>query len=145
MHLQAFTHCQSGSRRCATSNATARPEASDILQRRAVLTSMAGAWGVTAWQPALADECKLASTSIGLQYCDLTEGDGEPAQKGTLIRAHYAGKLQSNGKQFDSSYDRNRPLTFKVGANEVIKGKSPRCIFCAMYTICSIVLDALNA
>jgi FKBP-type peptidyl-prolyl cis-trans isomerase len=37
-------------------------------------------------------------------------------------RAHYAGKLESNGQQFDSSYDRGRPLTFKVGAGEVIKG-----------------------
>jgi peptidylprolyl isomerase len=39
-----------------------------------------------------------------------------------IRRAHYVGKLQSNGVQFDSSYDRGRPLTFKVGAGQVIKG-----------------------
>jgi peptidylprolyl isomerase len=39
-----------------------------------------------------------------------------------ICRAHYAGRLESSGKQFDSSYDRGRPLTFKVGSGEVIKG-----------------------
>jgi peptidylprolyl isomerase len=45
-----------------------------------------------------------------------------PTLRLALRRAHYAGRLQSNGVQFDSSYDRGRPLTFKVGAGQVIKG-----------------------
>ncbi|KAL3609669.1 hypothetical protein D5086_000689, partial [Populus alba] len=35
--------------------------------------------------------------------------------------AHYVGKLES-GKIFDSSYNRGKPLTFRVGVGEVIKG-----------------------
>lgn len=34
------------------------------------------------------------------------------------FQAHYVGRLE-NGKIFDSSYDRGRPLTFRVGVGEV--------------------------
>lgn len=34
-------------------------------------------------------------------------------------QAHYVGKLE-NGKVFDSSYNRGKPLTFRVGVGEVI-------------------------
>ena len=39
-----------------------------------------------------------------------------------LRRCHYTGRLTSNGRVFDSSYERRRPLSFKVGAREVIQG-----------------------
>ncbi|CAI9277368.1 unnamed protein product [Lactuca saligna] len=42
-------------------------------------------------------------------------------KKGQLIKAHYVGKLE-NGKVFDSSYNRGKPLTFRIGVGEVIKG-----------------------
>ena len=51
-----------------------------------------------------------------------TEGNGAVVQAGQKIKAHYAGKLQSNGTKFDSSYDRGQPLEFVVGAGQVIKG-----------------------
>eukprot|EP00268_Persea_americana_P044789 TRINITY_DN45321_c0_g1_i5.p1 TRINITY_DN45321_c0_g1~~TRINITY_DN45321_c0_g1_i5.p1 ORF type:complete len:170 (-),score=36.12 TRINITY_DN45321_c0_g1_i5:726-1235(-) len=38
-----------------------------------------------------------------------------------LPKAHYVGMLE-NGKVFDSSYSRGKPLTFRVGVGEVIKG-----------------------
>ena len=33
------------------------------------------------------------------------------------IRCHYRGRLASNNAVFDSSYDRGRPLSFKVLAH----------------------------
>lgn len=42
--------------------------------------------------------------------------------KGDTVHMHYKGTLQSDGSEFDSSYKRNAPLTFKVGTGQVIKG-----------------------
>ncbi|XP_028230983.1 peptidyl-prolyl cis-trans isomerase FKBP13, chloroplastic-like [Glycine soja] len=39
----------------------------------------------------------------------------------TCFQAHYVGRLE-NGKVFDSSYNRGKPLCFRVGVGEVIKG-----------------------
>lgn len=44
------------------------------------------------------------------------------SQKGDKLSMMYKGTLQSDGSQFDSSYDRGQPFTFKIGAGRVIKG-----------------------
>jgi hypothetical protein len=40
-----------------------------------------------------------------------------PARPPARRRAHYSGKLASNGAVFDSSYERGRPLSFNVRAS----------------------------
>ncbi|XP_013457405.2 peptidyl-prolyl cis-trans isomerase FKBP13, chloroplastic [Medicago truncatula] len=65
--------------------------------------------------------CQLTVAPSGLSYCDKVVGYGPQAVKGQLIKAHYVGRLE-NGKVFDSSYNRGKPLTFRVGVGEVIKG-----------------------
>lgn len=41
---------------------------------------------------------------------------------GDNVSMHYRGTLQADGSEFDSSYKRNTPLSFKLGAGRVIKG-----------------------
>ncbi|XVE75340.1 hypothetical protein DITRI_Ditri12bG0086500 [Diplodiscus trichospermus] len=65
--------------------------------------------------------CEFTVSPSGLAFCDKVVGKGPEAVKGQLIKAHYVGRLES-GKVFDSSYNRGKPLTFRVGVGEVIKG-----------------------
>jgi len=58
----------------------------------------------------------------GLKYKDEVVGSGPAPAKGARIKAHYTGRLVSNGQKFDSSYDRGQPLAFQVGVGMVIKG-----------------------
>jgi FKBP-type peptidyl-prolyl cis-trans isomerase len=62
---------------------------------------------------------KIKTTASGLQYEVITEGTGLKPKDTSNVTVHYKGTL-INGKQFDSSYDRNEPATF--GLNQVIKG-----------------------
>ena len=61
------------------------------------------------------------TTDSGLKYEELVEGDGATPQKGQNVTVHYTGTLE-NGSKFDSSRDRNRPFSFKIGVGQVIKG-----------------------
>ncbi len=56
-----------------------------------------------------------------LKIEDLKVGSGAQAVGGKKITVNYKGTL-ADGKQFDSSYDRGEPLTFTLGAGEVIEG-----------------------
>ena len=52
----------------------------------------------------------------------IREGSGEEAVKlGDIVSVNYAGTL-ADGTEFDSSYKRNEPIIFTVGANELISG-----------------------
>ncbi|MBR8829330.1 MAG: FKBP-type peptidyl-prolyl cis-trans isomerase [Gomphosphaeria aponina SAG 52.96 = DSM 107014] len=61
------------------------------------------------------------TTASGLQYLDLTEGDGASPSKGQTVTVHYTGTLE-DGTKFDSSRDRQSPFSFKIGVGQVIKG-----------------------
>ncbi|MBD3750749.1 MAG: FKBP-type peptidyl-prolyl cis-trans isomerase [Sphingobacteriales bacterium] len=55
----------------------------------------------------------------GLQYEILNPGNGPKPTANDRVTVHYKGTL-IDGKQFDSSYDRNEPLTIEL--NNVIPG-----------------------
>ncbi|EAT37524.1 AAEL010491-PB [Aedes aegypti] len=58
----------------------------------------------------------------GVQKQILQEGTGdETPSNGCTVSLHYTGTLDSDGKQFDSSRDRNEPFEFKLGQGSVIK------------------------
>ncbi len=56
-----------------------------------------------------------------LKIEDITVGTGAEAVSGKKVTVNYLGTL-TNGKKFDSSYDRGTPFTFSLGAGQVIKG-----------------------
>ena len=60
-------------------------------------------------------------TPSGLKYTDLRVGEGDEAGSGKIVEVHYVGWLE-DGMRFDSSRDHNRPLTFRLGAGDVLKG-----------------------
>ena len=64
---------------------------------------------------------KTITTTSGLLYIDIREGEGVEPKAGQFVSVHYVGTLE-NGKKFDSSYDRKQPFSFKIGVGQVIKG-----------------------
>lgn len=63
----------------------------------------------------------VAAEEVKVEVTRAVECDRK-SQKGDKISVHYRGTLQSDGKQFDASYDRGQPLSFVVGKGSVIKG-----------------------
>ena len=61
----------------------------------------------------------VKTTSSGLQYKIIKEGNGAVPTDSSKVKVNYKGTL-IDGTQFDSSYDRKEPTTFR--ANQVIKG-----------------------
>lgn len=64
---------------------------------------------------------KNTSTIEGLEIYDLQVGTGAEAIPGKKVVVHYVGTL-TDGTQFDSSIERNKPFEFTLGTNDVIKG-----------------------
>lgn len=61
----------------------------------------------------------VKTTPSGLQYKVITEGKGAIPADTCKVKVNYKGTL-IDGTEFDSSYKRNEPATFR--ANQVIKG-----------------------
>lgn len=66
-------------------------------------------------------ESTILTTESGLQYRKIVEGTGAQPQRGNTVLVHYTGTLV-DGTKFDSSRDRDRPFSFKVGVGQVIRG-----------------------
>ncbi|MFB9108420.1 peptidylprolyl isomerase [Flavobacterium gyeonganense] len=60
-------------------------------------------------------------TESGLRYKMIQKGEGKKAEAGKTVSVHYEGSLE-NGKVFDSSYPRKKPIEFKLGVGQVIEG-----------------------
>ncbi len=63
-----------------------------------------------------------------LQRIDLLAGNGAIASPGDEVSVHYTGWVfdesapEQRGTQFDSSLERSTPITFRLGAGQVIRG-----------------------
>ncbi|MBX4206514.1 FKBP-type peptidyl-prolyl cis-trans isomerase [Candidatus Parcubacteria bacterium] len=62
-----------------------------------------------------------AKAASGVSIRDAAVGSGAIAEPGDIVTAHYVGRLP-DGKVFDSSRDRGVPISFMLGAGQVIKG-----------------------
>jgi FKBP-type peptidyl-prolyl cis-trans isomerase FkpA len=65
-----------------------------------------------------AKEKGAVKTASGMVYISLSEGKGESPSSDAVVKVNYRGTLV-DGKEFDSSYKRGKPLEFKL--NNVIK------------------------
>ena len=61
----------------------------------------------------------VKTTASGLQYKIIKEGTGKQPSATSVVKVHYKGQL-TDGKVFDSSYDRGEPIEFPL--NQVIPG-----------------------
>ncbi len=66
-----------------------------------------------------AKKAGVQTTASGLQYKIIKEGTGKQPTATSRVTVHYKGQL-TDGKVFDSSYDRGEPVEFPL--NQVIPG-----------------------
>jgi FKBP-type peptidyl-prolyl cis-trans isomerase len=64
---------------------------------------------------------KTKPSSSGLYFIRLKDGSGRNARSGSMLTVHYTGRF-IDGTTFDSSYGRNEPFDFELGALQVIDG-----------------------
>jgi peptidylprolyl isomerase len=57
-----------------------------------------------------------------LEITDIWEGEGKVASPGDTVQVNYVGVAYSTGEEFDASWNRGEPLSFKLGAGQVIAG-----------------------
>jgi peptidylprolyl isomerase len=72
-------------------------------------------------EPTQVDEADYVTTASGLKYYDLTVGEGPTPQAGQQVSVQYTGWL-TDGTMFDSSLAQGQPLSFVIGAQQVIPG-----------------------
>ncbi len=72
-------------------------------------------------EPPAAGNPAEKTTPSGLKIITVQEAKDVGAVAGDTVWVHYTGRL-TDGKKFDSSLDRNEPISFTLGKGQVIKG-----------------------
>ncbi len=57
-----------------------------------------------------------------LTVVDEIVGEGPEAAAGQTVTTHYVGVAFSTGEEFDASWNRGEPLSFRLGVGQVIAG-----------------------
>ena len=84
-------------------------------------TASAATPGLVTNPPGTPKVVGLPKTLYSLRYIDTVIGTGDLAVPRKWYTVNYTGYL-TNGTKFDSSFDRNQPITFPYGARRVIPG-----------------------
>ncbi|MFP4468620.1 MAG: FKBP-type peptidyl-prolyl cis-trans isomerase [Bacteroidales bacterium] len=66
-------------------------------------------------------EAEERTTESGLTYIIHRQGDGPRPSTGDLVTVHYTGML-ADGTEFDSSHDREEPVSFRLSSGQVLPG-----------------------
>lgn len=66
-------------------------------------------------------ESRFRTTESGLQVAVIQEGFGQAASTGMTVSVQYTG-WTAEGVMFDSSVDKGKPFSFRLGQGTVIKG-----------------------
>ena len=85
---------------------------------------LAGALSI-AMTAAAAPADAYTTMASGLQYRDEVVGTGPEPKAGQTVNVHYTGWLYNEatkGAKFDSSRDRGKPFSFRLGEGQVIAG-----------------------
>ena len=84
---------------------------------------LSGSVGGGAASPSPSPSPKITQQAVSkdLGITDETVGKGAKAVAGKSVTVNYSGTL-ADGTEFDSSYKRNQPFTFTLGAGQVISG-----------------------
>jgi peptidylprolyl isomerase len=72
-----------------------------------------------------AEPAQTIEAPDGLKYIDTKPGSGQVAVAGLSVAVHYTGWIYKNGVkgvQFDTSRERGKPIVFKLGTGQVIRG-----------------------
>lgn len=72
------------------------------------------------------------------------EKKSSPVKDWDLVKVHYTGTFE-NGEKFDSSYDRNEPIEFKVWSGMMIKGFDNAVVWMKIWEKKSIVIKPEDA
>ena len=75
--------------------------------------STSSLWAQDAVTTAAAKEAGAVVTSSGLVYRTLKDGTGASPSASDKVKVHYRGTFP-DGKEFDSSYKRNEPISFSL-------------------------------
>ncbi len=91
---------------------------------RRFIPVLAGALSL-AMSASAAPSDQYVTTASGLQYHDEVVGTGPEPRTGQNVNVHYTGWLYKDGAKgakFDSSRDRGKPFSFRIGEGMVIAG-----------------------
>lgn len=65
---------------------------------------------------------RASTDQLNIEITQKVENCDRKTKDGDLLTIHYSGRLASDGKQFDSSYERGQPFSFQLGKKYVIPG-----------------------
>jgi FKBP-type peptidyl-prolyl cis-trans isomerase FkpA len=67
------------------------------------------------------NDIQVVPSPSGLYFIEIKKGAGKEVADGNTVKVHFKGFFL-DGRIFDSSYEREQPVTFTIGKGEVIPG-----------------------